>query len=64
MNAIRKSKGIKCKACDRPLNEDDFDGELCSTCLHVVLEINHELYNEEDDYVAYIEDEDDIADVL
>lgn len=36
--------GLHCKACDVMLNITTSDGELCSECLSVVTELNHDLY--------------------
>lgn len=45
---INKTKGITCKACDRSLDTTECDGELCSTCLGVVHELNKDVYLDND----------------
>ena len=46
--------GIKCKACDASLGSDDYDGELCTTCLEAVFETNKDLYDELDENARLI----------
>jgi len=35
--------GIKCKACDRALNRNSIDVELCNECMGIVMDCNKDL---------------------
>jgi hypothetical protein len=45
---FKRTVGVTCKACNRSLDSTDADGELCGTCLRVVHELNHRLYEDYD----------------
>lgn len=52
-----KTVGITCKACDRSLDAEDWDGELCNVCLDVVNDVNRDLYEQLDDDAIKLLDE-------